>query len=249
MDLSKYQELTGIAVASSDSGRITAQIARVQSMLETLLGFTLDPDSVATNLYNELGKTQSECSCPNVVTETLDDPDAVEGAYRMFKYNNLDRYFHVDPFSTLYKVKLVYVRPGDSSTNPQGVTIKTFTADEIRVDMGRDAWAKYIEHCQHCLCICTCEDCVQLAVDADWLWPDATTIPNDLLYVWADMVDYYADPKKDIKSESITTHSYTKANTTAPELEPHNLSVIKKYAGPHGSATVMPVAGVSGRRI
>lgn len=241
MDFSTYQQLSGVTVASGQTAFVQAQIDRTQAMLETMLGFTLNPENVTTNLYNELGKTQSECSCPNVDTEVLNDPDVVVGSYRLYKYNELDRYFHVDPFSVLNKVKLVYIRPGDSTDNPQGVTIKTMDVDDIRVEYGREGWAKYIERCRDCLCYCDCKECVQVAVDADWLWTSIDDIPKDLLYVWTDMITYYSDPKRNIKSESITTHSYTKSEVKLPELEPHNLSVIKKYAGQYGSVVAMPL--------
>lgn len=241
MDFSTYQQLSGVTVPSGRVDFVQAQIDRTQSMLETMLGFTLNHENVTTNLYNELGKSQTECSCPDVDTENLNDPDEVVGSYRLFKYNSLDPYIHVDPFTVLHKVKLVHIRPGDSAENPRGVTMRTLTEGQLRVDYGREGWAKYIERCQECVCVCACQECVQIAVDADWLWDNTDDIPKDLLYVWSDMVTYYSNPKKGVKSESITTHSYTMAEQKAPELEPHNLSVIKKYAGQHGSVTVMPV--------
>jgi hypothetical protein len=237
VDLDKYTELTGIEVSEADENSIEAQIRRTRSMLETMLGFTLDPAKTNTNIYNELGKSQSDCFCPNVNTSNLLDPDEVEGSYRLFRYDKNDAYFATDPFTSLYKVKLVYVAPGPDQE--QGITIKTFDDDEIRTQVGRDGIAKYIQHCQTCLCSCECTDCVQLAVDADWLFEDC--LPEDLLYVWADMVTYQADCKKDIKSESVTGHSYTKFDKVSPETEPQNLAIIKRYAGPYGTVSVMPV--------
>jgi len=237
MNLAEYQTLTGITVASADTARVTAMITRVQSMLETMLGFTLTTADVTTNLYNELGKTTQSCFCPSVDLENLDPPDAVVGAYRLFSYNEYDKYFHIDPFSRINRVKLVYIQQG---AGDNGITIKTFSAADLRINYGREGFAKYIEHCLDCLCGCDCQDCVQLAVDAEWLWPD--DIPTDLQYVWADMVTFYSDDKKSgIKSESIDTHSYTRFDKTPPEAEPQNLAIIKRYAGPYGSVTVMPV--------
>lgn len=235
MDLDKYQELTGVTVSSSEEALITSQIRRTRSMLETMLGFTLDPAKVNKNLYNELGKTQLECACPLPANADLLDPDDVVNAYRMFRYNDLDKYFHVDPFLRVHSVKLVYVEQGEDS---DGVTIKTFLTDEVRLSIGRDGIGKYIEHCRTCRCICSCTHCVQIAVDADWL--NASCLTDDLLYVWTDMVTYYADCKRNIKSESIDTHSYTKFEKLVPETEPTNLAIIKRYAGPYGSVMVMP---------
>lgn len=228
MNLEIYQKLTGVTVPESQQTAIKAQINRTRSILEDMLGFTLCADEVNKNLYNEEGKTALECACPDVDTEDLQDPDEVEYAYRLYSYNDKDRFFHVDPFTELYKVKLVH----------DGVTVKTFDADETRVNYGRFGLAKYIEACRDCLCFelaCGCTDCVQLAVDAKWLWEDC--LPKDLKFVWAEMVTYYNDCKKDVKSETVGSHSYTKFDRRFPENEPANLSIIKRYAGPYGSVT------------
>lgn len=229
MTLAEYQTLTGITVPSSKQALVTAQINRVQQMLETMLGYTLNPDNVTQNLYNEQGKTAQECACPSVDTSTLQAPDAVNGAYRLYSYNPNDKKFHVDPFCRVFNVKLV----------KDGVTIKTFATTEYRVDYGQEGLSKYIENCQTSMCSCDCNDCIQLAVDASWLWQESDAIPSALQYVWADMVTYYANCKKDVKQESVGSHSYTKFDkaTVEPELQRNNLAVIKRYAGPYGSVT------------
>lgn len=227
MNLTDYQSITGIDVA--DSGRITAQINRVQYMLENLLGYTFDPELVTENLYNELGKTQQECSCLNVDTENLDDPDEVVGAYRLYDYNDKDQFLHLDPFTAIHAVKLV----------KNNVTIRTFETREYSIRYGKGGVAKYLDvNCNNCFCVCKCTDCVQLAVDADWLYTD--DLPNDLLSVWADMVTFYGDQRNGIKSESLDTHSYTKFDRTAPETESMNLTILRKYAGPYGSVSRNP---------
>lgn len=240
MDLKTYERLTGIECGSNDKF-MQAQLRRSQSMLETMLGFTLSPDLANTNIYNELGKTSRDCFCPSSVQndDDLEPADEVIGAYRLFDYNPDDVFHAIDPFKVIHKAKLVYVRTGGGT---DGITIRTFDNDQIRSHFGVGNFAKYIEHCKNCFCSCQCDtNCVQLAVDADWLWGENDQIPDDLLYVLADMVTYYSDQKRDIKSESITTHSYTKFDKIAPETEPSNMAVIKKYAGAHGSAVVMPV--------
>lgn len=231
MTPSKYTELTGIAV--SDEALITAQIRRTKSMLETLLGYPLSKQGASVNLYNELGKSQTECACPDVDTENLNPADDVIGAYRLFSFNPHDAFLAVDPFTQLNAVKLVFVKQGEE---PNGVTIRTLDPDEVRMQIGRSGWSKYIQRCEACICTCDCTDCVQLAVDANWMFESC--LPDDLMYVWADMVTYYADCKRNIKSESITTHSYTKFDNTPPESEPVTLATIQRYAGPNGSAYV-----------
>ena len=245
MDLAKYQELTGISVPTSQVTLVTAQIKRTGRMLETMLGFTLDPSKTQENLYNELGKTLLPCSCLRVDNEELAPPDDVVGAYRLFDYNDLDQFFWVDPFTTIHSVKLVRIKQG---TGPEGVTIKTFSDNEIRIQQNRGEFKKYIEHCMECMCYCVCTDCVQLAVDADWLWTEDDPIPDDLLDVWSDMTTFYSDQKNNIEQEKIDTHLYKKFERLVPELQPYNLNILKKYSGPNGSVSVMPTTGARGRR-
>ncbi len=223
MDLEQYQELTGVTVPTAKEALYEAQLLRVQAMLETLLGYTLTPADVLTNLYNEEGISQQECSCSCVDTDNLNPADEVEYAYRLYRYNWKDKYLLTDPFTAVHKVKLV----------KDGVTVKVLDPSEYRVQYGRDNIAKYIEVCDSCYCTCDCTDCIQLAVDADWVWQDE--LPNDLLYVWADMVTYYVDCKQDVRSETIGAHSYTKFDNTAPELLPNNISVLERYAGAYGT--------------
>jgi hypothetical protein len=239
VNLATYKTLSGLNVSTSDTALVTAQILRTKSMLETLLGFTLGPSSkVNENIYNELGKSNAECFCPSVNTEDLLPPDAVVNAYRLFRYDERDKFFHIDPASTIHAIKLVYIKPG---TGNNGITMKTFENDEIRMQYNNMDWVKYLEHCNDCLCTCECNECVQLAVDADWLWENSTDIPDELLYIWVDLITYYSDLKRDIKSESIDTHSYSRDALTNPMDEKYVISVLKKYAGPYGSAVQMPV--------
>lgn len=226
MDLSKYQELTGLTVPSSKTAYVTAQINRATSILEELLGYTLDSTKVDTNLYNEIGKTNIECACPDVDAE-LDDPDEVIGAYRLYRYDYREPFLHLDPFSTINAVKLVH----------DGITVKTFEADDYRIVIGKEGFTKYLEITGDWLgCEYYCNHTVQLAVDAEWLWTDETDIPVNLLYVWADMVKFYSADKEDVKSESIGPHSYTKADNKPAETKPRNKSVLVDYAGPYGKA-------------
>lgn len=232
MNLDKYQQLTGITVSSANTAQVNAQIRRTRTMLEDILGYSLSSQGNITNLYNEEGKTNVDCSCPNVDIETLLPPDEVVYAYRVYDYNQSDKYQFIDPFNTLNAVKLVY----------NDITIKTFNNSEMRIDYGRFGIAKYIERTLKCgiftlSCDCDWQD-VQLAVDANWLWEDC--LPEDLLYVWADMVSYYADCKQDVMTEAIgrAAHSYTKFPTQQiPEQLPRNTNILKRYAGPYGSMT------------
>lgn len=226
MNLAQYIALTGTTV--SDTARVTAEILRARRKLESLLGYTLDPTLRNTNNYNELGKASSDFSCSIANDATLLPPDPVVTAYRLYNYNPKDPFLHVDPFTDVNKVKLVYIRQGAS---PNGITVKTF--EYVREYQGRTAWSKYLSEFDDYYSYRSCHDHnLQLAVDAVWQFE---TIPDELLDVWADMTTYYSDDRSNVKSESILTHSYTKFDTDKPETRSENMQVLTKYAGPHGT--------------
>lgn len=229
--IDKYTELTGICIPANQQIRVNAQIRKSLRILEQLLGFSLDPDELNTNQYAEEGKSTSDfdCSCCMNDDPVLDPADPVIFAYRLFPYNRADKYLSIDPCSDVYAVKLV----------KNGVTYRTFETSEYGVEFKRGI-IKFLHRVDcWCLCVQPC-NCVQLAVDAQWLWPD-DQMPEDLMDVLCEMTTYYSNQKSNIKSETLGSHSYTKfANTPAEQLD-HNLAVIKKYAGPLGTVSQMPV--------
>ena len=224
MTIDEYEILTGITVATTDEARITAMIARTEKILENMLGFTLDTDLVDENQYIELGKTKTDTICPcDIDIANLDPADSVIYAYRLFSYNVNDKYFFIDPCTEIHAIKLVI----------NDVTVKTLVEfEDYRVDV-KNGLIRFVEKLG-----CWCSDLeyynhVQLAIDADWAWPD--NIPLDLQYIWADMITSYSDCSDNIKSESLGPHSYTKFDNVKPESKSENLSIIKKYSGPNGS--------------
>lgn len=231
MDLALYIKLTGKNIPVSQYTRYEAVIARVQSKLETILGWSFTPQV----LYNEKGKTQNGCVCPKI-PETLLPPDEVKGIIKVFPYNHKDKFLHIDPFYDVYNVKLVKVLD-----NREFVTYKTF--EYINEEYMTQGIGKYIEKCATCFCDCDCKDCVQLAVDGDWVKESDESgdgLPIDLLYLWCDMIDYYGDPEKDIKSESVDGHSWSKGDVTAPEESAESKLLLAKYAGPFGTISRIP---------
>lgn len=231
MDFQKYLSITGLSVPSSQEGLIYAQISHTQLLLEEMLGYTLDADLVDLNEYEETGKLDDACpcTCGDVDEESLEPADDVVFAYRMFNYRGCDKFLAIDPATAVHAVKLV----------KNGVTYKTLEASEYRPHFKRGI-TKYLEQCA---CWCSCRvacDCVQLAVDADWVWPEnedlIQTIPADLLMVWADMTTYYADLRRGLKKETLGSHSYEKFDNTKPETITQNMAIIQRYAGPNGTA-------------
>lgn len=232
MNLEEYEKLMGITIPEDKRTYYSAQILRVQSKLETLLGFTLK----AKHIYTELGKSQRECVCPNIPeSSSLLPPDEVKGIIKVFPYNYKDKFLHIDPFLDVYNVKLVRVLD-----NKQFITYKTF--ETFTKQYMSQGIGTHIEKCNTCFCDCDCKDCVQLAVDADWVdfTDEESDLPDDLLYLWCDMINYYADPMKDIKSESVDGHCWSRGDITPPEELIENKLLLQRYAGPYGSIVRIP---------
>lgn len=240
MDLNKYKSLTGNEVAPAQEAKFNASIRRTKAKLEAMLGFSLKPK----NLYTELGKVRFEGYLPMLNNlETLLDPDEEQGTFKLFPYNETDRYFHVDPFTNVYSVKLVMpINDGEF------VTITDL--DNVVAKYGRDGIAKYIERHYEWFTwewyrswlysyASNGDAGLMLAVEADWL----DCYPDDLMYLWADMVDYRVNPNSGIASESVDGHSWsrTKEAQVAPEHNVGSKQLLTRYAGPFGSVTRNPV--------
>jgi hypothetical protein len=243
MDLDRLQELTGTTVTSSQMAKVAANIDRCRAKLETKLGYPLDPEKVTQNLYTETGKVPGDGFFAfNLDTVTLEDPDEVIGAYRVFPFHEADQLLHVDPFSAIHAVKLVR----------GSVTLRTLDADDYSIHAENNGLKRYIALTWPLwrTWIGRAWDVygdrgVQLAVDADWLWPEtdegSQDIPDDLAYVWADHVAWLSDDTRFIKSENRGTRSYTKSEVKPPLGDVDNQQTIAKYAGPNGTAGRMPV--------
>lgn len=228
MDLSKYEELTGKTVPASQQARYKAVLKRVQSKLETLLGWSFTPQA----LYQEDGKSNQGCVCPNI-PESLSPADEVKGIIKVFPYNYKDKFLFTDPYEEVYNVKL-----GKVLENKHFITYKTFDSfSKIYFTWGL---GKYIERCETCFCDCDCKDCVSLIVDGDWLTGE--NLPDELLYLMCDMVDFYADSAKDIVSESVDGHSWSRNKESLVPYEDRDeiKAILIKYAGPFGSIVRIP---------
>ena len=234
MNIEKLESLTGLTITPSQQDQYKASIARTRSKLESMLGYSLSKRDASNNYYEELGKTQSDFECPEDDTDNLAPPDDVIGSYRLFPYNARDRYIEIDPFTQVHAVKLVVVQTDRPEQN-NGVTVKTFDRQEMRVNVGAQGFRKFIERCPTCSfpCDCGCTDCVQIAVDANWLNEDC--LPSELLYVWVDMIQYDIDCKKNIKRETLGPHTYEKFTDDNPLSMAVNRSIIERYAGPNGT--------------
>lgn len=237
MNLEKYQELTGYTVKASQEAKVKANIRRTQAQLETMLGFSLKPK----NLYAEKGKVQFEGYLPVEDLTVLSPPDDEEGTYKLFQYNEADKFFHVDPFTNIYKVKLVM-----PVNDNEFITVTDL--DNVVANYGRDGIGKYIERHYEWFTwawyrtwrvrwASSSGAGLQLAFEADWV----NCYPDDIMYLWADMVTHYVDDNRNLKSESVDGHSWSKADASAPETSQTSKLLLSRYAGPYGSVTRNPV--------
>jgi hypothetical protein len=248
VNLEKYQELTGITVPTSQEAKVTATIRRTKSQLETLLGFSLTPK----NLYTEKGKVQFEGYLPVDDLTVLLPPDDEEGIYKIFPYNEKDIFFHVDPFKNVYQVKLVV------PTN-DGEFITVVDLDNVVPQYQRGGIGKFIQRHYEWFTWAwystwrsrysrNTPSALQLAVEADWI----NCYPDDLMYLWADMIAYYSDPDYSVsgklRSESVDGHSWSRGNAgggkdgdTPPEHTSSASLLLSRYAGPYGAILRNPV--------
>lgn len=247
MDLDKYKELTGETVLPEREAKVTATIRRTKAMLESMLGYTLSPE----NLYTEIGKVQFEGFLPIIgKIDNFLPADEQQGTYKLFPYNEKDDFIHVDPFTNVYHVKLVKpLNDGDF------VTVSDL--DNVIAKYERHGFARFVErywewftwqwYRTYLLSFTSASDAgLMIAVDADWI----DEYPKDLMYLWADMVTYYADEyvsvTGNIKSESVDGHSWSRQATgQGVDLAPHEQlsakGLLAKYAGPYGAIARNPV--------
>lgn len=233
MTIEKYEKLTGTTVPTAKQDFFKAQIRRTRMLLESMLGYSLSDPRI--NNYEEKGKSETDFDLPDI-SDTLLEPDEVEFAYRLFTYNDKDKFLSIDPCETVHAVKLVILRGGEE---PNGITVKTFDSDEFSLHVSKGNIKKFLEKTNECwwtwwaACDCEWREQVMLAVDADWLFFDC--LPEEIKYLWSDMVTYYVNPNRNLKSETLGSHSYSVNTQPHPEDLPESQAILKKYAGPNGS--------------
>lgn len=239
MDLAKYEELTGTTVADSQKARVNASIRRANVLLESALGFSLSPNKNIDK--EELGKVQFQGAYPYYPwsQQQLLPADEQEADYRLFYYNPLDPYIKTDPARNIYHVKLVQAQNDD-----QFVTIMDLN-DFTSKTSGK--FGKYIQKSAswfnwNWYNWLTNQigngNALMVAVDADWM--TCNNMPDDLAFIWADMVSYYSSEDisvtGNLKSESVNGHSYSYEKAVAPEEVVATQKILRAYAGPNGSA-------------
>ena len=245
MTIAELQALTGITVPDTDVARMKAVIRRSETRLETLLGYSLTKQ----NRWTELGKVRASGSTPfpslpvrDDVLSSLKDADEQTGDYQLFNFDELNTHIRINPAREVYKAKIVLpvnrdefitildLQNGTPYLNAAGLVV----AISRYANWFTSPWYSHLSGFHKAN--------LMLAVDADYVNVcDANKYP-DLAYLLADMVTYYSDPNYSVmgvvRSESIDSHSYSRASTgkTPDEAAPQGQSsakiTIAKYAGP-----------------
>jgi hypothetical protein len=187
---------------------MSARIVAARVTVETLLGFSLEPDIAKMNLYT---------------AET--DPVV---ANRVFRFNPKDVYWPIDPASQIHSVMLI--RPGDSPYTVTDATLRFGGAgwgkylescpiDEV-IPINRVGWPFPSRN-----------GYTQLVVDADWLGVES--VPTDLKLVVAEFVA--GSLEGNVRSETRGNRAFSRFDRKDPEKDPQVMRVLHRYAGPNGA--------------
>jgi hypothetical protein len=225
-------------VKDSQRGFVTANIKKAQFMIESALGFTLDAEKAAQNLYTETGKAPSDSwICGGSDADLLPADNEPDEVYRLFTQSepltafSLSGLTRIDPCTAISKAKLVHGT----------VSVHTFTTNEVALLAGSNGYGHLVDLAVIFPNPCRCEHRLQVAVSADWLGIEEDGQPDDLLSVWADLTTWLSDKTRNIKSENRGTRSYTKFDSRSQLDDPANQAILAQYAGPRGTAGRLPV--------
>ncbi len=245
MTIAEYQELTGVTVSDSDTAKMNAVLRRSQTRLETLLGYSLSKQKK----WTEQGKVRFDGLLPfpslpvsDIILSRLVEPDVTEGDIQLFNFDELDMHFRINPAKQVYRAKLVIPVSNDEFITVAELTHSTPYLNEAGLVTAITRSPYWFNWTWWPTVLTSDKRNLMLAIEGDFVNVcDANKYP-DLAYLLADMVTYYSDPTYsimgNIRSESIDSHSYSRASTganpdlAAPEGQSSSRKVIEKYAGP-----------------
>jgi len=245
MTIAEYQILTGITVADADINRITAMIRKATTKLEGSLGYSLSRQKT----WTETGKVQYDGLVPfpslpigDDVLDNLSAADDQTGDIQLFNFSELDKHIKINPAKEIYRAKIVLpinedefvticdLENGIPYLNRSGLV----TAITCYTNWFTWTWWNSL--------LAADVSSLMIAVDAEYIDICDINKHSDLAYLLTDMVTYYADPSYsvmgNIRSESIDSHSYSRASTgstadnSAPQDQPSAKRIIEQYAGP-----------------
>lgn len=245
MTIADYQNLTGMTVLDEDVTRINAVIRRSETRLETLLGYSLSKQKK----WTELGKVQYDGLVPfpslpvsDDVLDNLSIPDEQTGDIQLFSFDERDKHLRINPAKEVYRAKIVLPINSDEFITICDLENLTPYLNSASLVVALTRYYGWFTWAWWNSLLWPMKNSLMLAVDADYVNVcDANKYP-DLAYLLADMVTYYSDPNYslvgNIRSESIDSHSYSRASTgkdpdsAAPEGQYSSKLIIEKYAGP-----------------
>ena len=245
MTIQEYQTLTGTTVPDSDVVRVKALIRRAEAKLESLLGYSLSKQKT----WTELGKIQYDGLVPfpslpvgDDVLDNLSAADDQTGDYQLFNFDELDKHIKINPAKEVYRAKVVMPVNQDEFITIYDLENGLPYLNGVGLVTAITRYYSWFTWTWWNSLLWNDRSNLMLAVDAEYIDVCDVNKYPDLAYLLADMVTYYADPNYSlmgvIKSETIDTHSYTRASTgqtvdsTAPEGQKSARLIIQKYAGP-----------------
>lgn len=245
MTIAEYQNLTGTTVSQADTARVNAAIRKSEVKLGGLLGYCLSKQK----LWTELGKVRYDGLVPfpslpvgEDVINNLIAPDKQTGDIQLFNFSELDTHIRINPAKEIYRAKIVLPVNRDEFITIYDLENATPYLNSAGLVTAVSRYTTWYTWTGWNSLLGSDKRNLMIAVDADYINVcDASRYP-DLAYLLADMVTYYSDPNYsimgNIRSESIDSHSYSRASTgstpdnAAPEGQLSSKRIIEKYAGP-----------------
>jgi hypothetical protein len=245
MTIAEYQELTGVTVSEADEPRVKAALRKAEVKLGSLLGYSLSKQQK----WTELGRVRFDGLAPfpslPVSEEAIDNllpAGEQSGTYQLFNFDELDKHIRINPAKQVYRAKIVLPVNRDEFITVHDLENAAPYLNSAGLVTAITRYSTWYTWTWWNSLLWTDRQNLMLAVDADFVNVcDANKYP-DLADLLADMVAYYSDVNYsvmgNIRSESIDSHSYSRASTgktpdeAAPQGQLEARKIIEKYAGP-----------------
>lgn len=245
MTIAEYQELTGTIVPDADTTRMKAIIRRAETKLEVLLGYSLSKQKK----WTELGKVQYNGQVPfpslpvsDATLNILGTADDTLGDTQLFNFDELNTHLRINPAKEVYSAKIVLPVNSDEFITIYDLNNVTPYLNSAGLVVALTRYSDWFGWTWWGSLLWTDRNNLMLAVEAKYVNVCDVNKYPDLAYLLADMITYYSDPNYsvmgNIRSESIDSHSYSRASTgkdatsSAPEGQQSAKMIIEKYAGP-----------------
>lgn len=245
MTIAEYQNLTGITVSDADINRIKAVIRRAETKLNGSLGYSLSKQKT----WTERGKVRYDGLVPfpslpvgDDVLNNLQPADDQTGDIQLFNFDELDKHIRINPAKEVYRAKIVLPINQDEFITIYDLENATPYLNNVGLVTAITRYNSWFSWTWWNSLLGTDKSNLMLAIDADYIDICSTSEHLDLAYLLTDMVSYYSDPNYsvmgNIRSESIDSHSYSRASTgstadsAAPEGQASSKRIIEQYAGP-----------------